>query len=669
MNDQDGASRRDFLKTGATIIAGAGLAESACASVGFGRPHQGPIPKHDVIIIGSGFGATVAALELTKPSSNPGSDRRLDILMLERGVFFTSPERPIPPFLRKSDRTWYQFWPTPDTSAGLRRAFLPLVHLGADSRVPGRVPLYRYSRFEDVDVVSAIGVGGGSLIYSNVSLEPYFDGTKYPIVDGWPMTLDKAAFDGAKRWMRDQRSPGGPGAGAAAAIVTTVPVDKSLHGDPLKDLSAKGLEYLYLPRSNAFRRACQKVTGSWTVNKQWEPLDLQVFEHDVTPQSVLAGQRTCERQGRCFLGCLPGARHTLNKGLFPLLGQAQPQLKIRPLADVWQIQRTVMDGKTGYQVICRDVLSTDEFRVWAPVVIVAAGVIGTAEILLRSRDVPRQGTTPLTLSDRVGHGFSTNGDFSGFVRGIPTELPSGAAFVDNRAFPTRGPINTSHFSISYDGMQINVEDAGIPPMFAALARAMVNATSSGGKISFGRMIRDLTDPRTARLTEHEMVEDLFWFNCMGDDRTAGEPFRDTGGRFSVDTHGRLQLSYPKKRPTEHELFTAMEKVLDAFATTMGGKYAPFPQWAGTFGRKKLVVTHPLGGCPMATSSSDGAVDANGRVFNTRSGAATVHDGLYVMDASVFPGPVAVNPSLTIVAVALKTAASIRSYLGLPSAPV
>ena len=46
------------------------------------------------------------------------------------------------------------------------------------------------------------------------------------------------------------------------------------------------------------------------------------------------------------------------------------------------------------------------------------------------------------------------------------------------------------------------------------------------------------------------------------------------------------------------------------------------------------------------------------VYNTVAGANTVHDGLYIADASVIPGPLAVNPALSIVAMAQKIAAAI-----------
>jgi cholesterol oxidase len=96
------------------------------------------------------------------------------------------------------------------------------------------------------------------------------------------------------------------------------------------------------------------------------------------------------------------------------------------------------------------------------------------------------------------------------------------------------------------------------------------------------------------------------------------------------------------------------------AKAMNGNFRPFPLWEGLepFVSRKLVVTHPLGGCPIGGSSSDGVVNANGQVFNTTSGGQSVNNGLYVADGSIVPGSLAVNPTLTIVSIALRVAASI-----------
>jgi choline dehydrogenase-like flavoprotein len=68
----------------------------------------------------------------------------------------------------------------------------------------------------------------------------------------------------------------------------------------------------------------------------------------------------------------------------------------------------------------------------------------------------------------------------------------------------------------------------------------------------------------------------------------------------------------------------------------------------------LMGFHPLGTCRMATSSARGVVDTNNEVFG--------HPGLYVADGSVVPSSVAVNPQVTIMAMATRAADRIAHKL-------
>ena len=206
---------------------------------------------------------------------------------------------------------------------------------------------------------------------------------------------------------------------------------------------------------------------------------------------------------------------------------------------------------------------------------------------------------------------------------------------------------------------MNVEDAGIPAMFASLVQKTLEmlAGDNGqadvidmlGLLWNSAQLPDYSDPAGMQ-TEGEMLMNTCWFNCMGID--------DATGKFDLDG-GQLRLTFGSKI-WKHPTFQKAESILQELAEAMGGTYRAFPLWAGLepFVSRKLVVVHPLGGCPIGGSSTDGVVNANGQVYNTKSGGQTVHDGLYVLDASIIPGAVAVNPTLTIVSMVARAVASI-----------
>ncbi|MDX6631681.1 MAG: cholesterol oxidase, partial [Gaiellales bacterium] len=57
----------------------------------------------------------------------------------------------------------------------------------------------------------------------------------------------------------------------------------------------------------------------------------------------------------------------------------------------------------------------------------------------------------------------------------------------------------------------------------------------------------------------------------------------------------------------------------------------------------FTTVHPLGGCPMADDAENGVVDDLGRVYN--------YPGLHVLDGSIVPTALGLNPSKTIAALA------------------
>ncbi len=570
----------------------------------------------DAIVIGTGFGGTIAAVQLVAKGKS--------VLLLERGTFWRSS---YPIGLNKGDPfgDWaaqnnmpVQYWPRPDHRKGLTD-FLAALRTTANQS-----GLYQYSMFHQADVLTASGVGGGSLIYSNVTIRP-----KPEALDRIGLKLGDADYAAARAWMEgvpaDRK---GANRGWLNYVVTKMPLGKDMTAD---DFAKLGVD----PAN------------------PWAPLELAVFEADgyrgAASDSVPA-HTNCERQGRCMLGCLPQARHTLNKTLFKKVLK-NPGVTLRPQSKVLQIAQK----PGGFEVTYEDHFTSDgDTRTdFAPKVFLAGGVLGSTEILLRSAK-----NKTLPLSKMLGFKFSSNGDFGAFAY-----KTKGA---DGRPLPvytTRGPINTAHVTMNFNGRFIKIEDCAVPAMFAEfVSKGLELLDNAGASPNFFQLIKaawdsnltehllevpDPTDPKKFQ-TEAEMLADTFFFNVMSQDEATGKLKLGGADGDQIDLGWEQPIAQQK-------LWADIETLLREFSSAMGGKYLALPAWQGLLGNKKLTITHPLGGCPIGATHEDGVVNEFGQVFDASKPAAgkAVLPGLYVVDGAVIPGALAANPSLTISAQALK----------------
>jgi len=601
----------------------------------------------DVVIIGTGFGGTIAATQL--------AGMGLKVLLLERGTFFVTPEGLGKPTNKPSLPAWaaqnghlVQYWPRPDHAKGLIDFFKAV---RSDFNHKG---LYEYSRYKNIHILSANAVGGGSMIYSGVNLRP-----RNEILQQLGLNLNDQNFADARTWMESNR-------GKFSKIVTKIPLpgfqDRNLPPEQgrLAHLSDAD-DYLYLDRTRMLRDAATALAADPTLQARWSPLELSVsdFEGDLSQNPISqdpskSDHTFCERQGRCMLGCLPQARHTLNKTLFgKFLFTGKIELKSQ--AKVIEIKKA---ADTGYDIHYHDSEDNGQDVQATKAVFLAAGTQGSTEILLRSAD-------NLTISPTIGSKFSSNGDFAGFV--YKTKTP---------VYSARGPINTSHVEVIKNNRFFTVEDAGGPAMFAELTRRtlevlataqdvnpLLNGLSvawNSGMSNLAELFSDTTDPKQF-MTEAEMVGDIFFFNAMGQD--------NADGRFRLE-NDNLVLDYDVKN---QQVFTELEALLRQIATSIqapDGKFVPFPLWKGlALGGKKVVCTHPLGGCPVGADNRTGVVDEFGRVYNGAkpAGSTDVLPGLYVVDGSTIPGALAVNPSLTISAQAFKAVKNAVAELSVSAA--
>ncbi len=122
----------------------------------------------DVVVVGSGFGGSVAALRL--------AEKGYRVVVVEAGRRFTQQS-------------------FPRTSWDLRR-FLWAPHLGLRG-------IQRIHRLPDVLILAGAGVGGGSLVYANTlyePLQPFYDDPQWAGICDWRREL-APYFDQAKRML------------------------------------------------------------------------------------------------------------------------------------------------------------------------------------------------------------------------------------------------------------------------------------------------------------------------------------------------------------------------------------------------------------------------------------------------------------------------------------
>src|SRR5262245_5235274 len=374
----------------------------------------------DVIVVGSGFGGSVTAARL--------SQRGLRVLVLERGPWWGPAGSDQP----ASDRRSFPRgpWGFRKLVRGVRWA------RGRRTRDILLNPdgLLELHAFERLDVITGSGVGGGSLIYTNVLEAPadeYFG-------EGFPPELSASE-------LRPYFDP-------VRALLRPVPLPRP---HPEKNV--------------AFERA---ATSLGLGAPRYPDLAIRfgtspaIREPGLNAAGVL--QSTCTHCGCCVLGCPERAKTTLDLTYVPVALRHGAEL--RPLCEVVAIGRS--DG--GYQVRYRDHRSRALHQVDAPRLVLAAGSMSTMRLLFQARD--RHRALP-AISSALGRGFSPNGDVLGLLLGTETVTNGGA-----------GPALNAFVPVEHEGrLRFIVGEVGLPlaalPLGLPLRRRLARAT---GLIAMGR---------------------------------------------------------------------------------------------------------------------------------------------------------------------------------------
>ncbi|MFH1807983.1 MAG: GMC family oxidoreductase [Pseudomonadota bacterium] len=449
--------------------------------------------------------------------------------------------------------------------------------------------IFRFTLIDDAMILSGAGVGGGSLNYANTLLSPPDPFFKDP---QWAGMQDWKAtlaphYETARRML-----------GVARNEVVT-PADEMMLA----------------------------IAREMDCEKTFRMQDVGVFfgePEKTVPDPFFDGrgpERTgCKLCGGCIVGCRHNAKNTLVKNYLYLAEGLGAQVFPETTADL------IREHEGGYAIDTHRTTSWiggGHRTLTAAQVVLSAGVLGTLPLLYRCRD---RGTLP-RLSPMLGRRARTN-----------SEALNGVSARDDSVDYSRGVAITS---------SIYVDDVThIEPVRFSTGSDLISliATTLTDGSPRSRPWRWLLNIFLHPLT--------FW-------RTVW-PFGFARRSIiflvmqTLDNSIRLFMKrrwwWPFKRMLASEREDRRERIPALIPQAQTAAKLAARQIGG-IPRNNITevlfnmgtTAHILGGCAIGPDPEHGVIDGQNRVYG--------HPGLYVVDGSMMPANLGVNPSLTITAMA------------------
>ncbi|VAW70895.1 hypothetical protein MNBD_GAMMA12-340 [hydrothermal vent metagenome] len=495
---------------------------------------------YDVVVVGSGFGGAVSALRVAQAGKS--------VLVLERGKDYSALN--FPRDMQDVNSVLWQY-PNKPESRGL----------------------FDIRFFSDVGVTCSSGVGGGSLIYSNIHIRP-----------------DSSLFD-SPRWPNDINLDSlTPYYDKVAAMLDVSPIPQDV----------------LLPKRDAFWKCANH-------------LKVDAFD----PDQAVSWQK-CQHCGECAFGCKHKAKNSLQDNYLQQAVDLGVEIQDESLVTI--IEPTFK----GYYVHYRDLTNGGlKKQVKARRVILAAGTLGTNEILFRNRDSYK---TLGDLSVTLGRGFSVNGDFLGTIQSAPT-----------LAEPWLGPDVTSVMKFESSSGPITL---ALPTFNRAAQTLLASLGQRDGR--FLRFIGPIIWRFLPTILPWAMGKGFLTkpMDPPGPHAGPAEQFTNLFAMGRDNANGRLlfhknQLDIEWNFYDENKaMIQSMLKVMNEIADFYGGRFSPFVTWNMSH---KPYTAHPLGGCLMADSIKEGVISSTGEVHD--------YPGLYVCDGAMIPTAIGYHPVMTITALA------------------
>lgn len=506
----------------------------------------------DFVIIGSGFGGSVAAMRLAQ--------KGYTVAVLEAGKRWNAEDFPktnwdLPKYLWNPSLNWYG--------------------------------IQHISVLNDVAVLHGAGVGGGSLVYANTLMKP-----NDTVFDAWPKGVD---------WKTEL--------------------------DPHYTEARKMLGVTTNPMLLEAEKTLQQVSKRMNAGDTFHPTEVGVYFGEpgkTVPDPYFSGagpdRAGSTGSGDCMIGCKDNSKNTLDKNYLYFAEKWGAKVYAETTAT-----EIIPETAGGYTVRTRETTSSRKKKgpmLHAKNVIVAAGVLGTLDLLLKNKHVHKN--LP-ALSDQTGDNVLTNGESlvgaTGFdkKRDLSRGIAIGAAFNPDE--------NTTIQAVKY------------PSGSNAMRLLAVPMTPDGSRLT--RPLKMVMKgfqhlPKQTRLwltrdwTKQSMI--LLVMQRV-----------DQNMKIVLEKNPltrRVKLAGVKTDKPVPSYMPVAQKAGKALAEELRG---PAQNIAPEVLMGKPATAHILGGCMIGDDASKGVIDAQHQVFN--------YPGLYVCDGSVTPSNLGINPSLTIASLA------------------
>jgi cholesterol oxidase len=448
--------------------------------------------------------------------------------------------------------------------------------------------IMQMTQLRDVFAMHGAGVGGGSLVYANTLLQP-----------------PKQSFEDPQWVGKDWQAALAPHYETAKRMLGAVPSQVVVETD----------------------RILKKVADDMGRGHTWHRADVGVYfgEKGKTASDPFfegkGPERTgCTLCGGCMIGCRVGAKNSLDYNYLYLaekLGtRIYPESRVRDI-------RALPGG--GYELTIRKVtgLRHPQRTMRVRGVVVSAGSIGTNDLLMRCKE---RGSLP-RISDQIGSFLRTNSEAILAVRTKRKDVDysKGIAITSGVYVDDKTHVEVVRYPEGSDTMSmlgtVLTGDGPIIPRWVRwlgnVARSPVDAVQTMVPFGFAKkgaillVMQPLDNHMRYRMRRRWFAP---WSKKLDSDRGSTKPT-------------------PTYIPVANEVARRMAKEMDGVA------YSGLIEVL--LGR--ATTAHILGGCPMGDGPDKGVVDTRARLFG--------YDDFYVVDGSIVPANLGVNPSLTITALA------------------